>query len=434
MTGFGHRGACPTTLVPMRSGDGLLMRLHLAGGVLALPKAQAIALAAQRFGNGQIDLSQRGNLQIRGLSEASFAEIVPFLRANDLIAAAVENGDGAPLREIQTRVLISPLNSLSPELVALAPLAHALEQQLHLAPRQRPLSPKFSIIIEDGGPLNLAHIDADLRFIALPGEAPLKFAGYFDGVAAPVCIIPAHDLVPTALSMLDAFLASRRADGQAPARMREVSGHMAPLWRASHPQDWDAAQLPSPQPHDPADLIGAFRPDAFGLGLPFGRIHAQSLLQLHAAASAIQAKALYLTPWRVLVVPLTRKEDAIALKAALSGESFIFERRDPRLKLTACVGAPACTSALQPTARDAETIANALSTHWPEHSMQLHISGCPKGCAHPKAAPFTLVAQASGYGLILNGRATDAPQASFKSLESAIHGIASKLNGDAPFV
>lgn len=434
MTSFGHRGACPTTLVPMRSGDGLLMRLHLPGGVLALPKAKAIADAAQRFGNGQIDLSQRGNLQIRGLSEATFAQIVPFLRAKDLIAAEVETGDGSPAREIQTRVLISPLNSLSPELVALAPLAHALEQQLHLAPRQRPLSPKFSIIIEDGGPLNLAHINADLRFIALVDDGPSRFAAYFDGLATPVCVTSAHNLVPTALAMMGAFLASTRADGQAPTRMREVSAQLAKFWQTQNPPDWDAERLPAAKPNDPADLIGTFRPDAFGLGLPFGRIDSNNLLQLHAAASVIRAKALYLTPWRVLVVPIAHQEDAIALKSALIGDSFIVERCDPRLKVTACVGKPACASAHQPTARDAATIANALLSHWGESLMQLHVSGCPKGCALPKTAPLTLVAQANGYGLIINGRATDAPQASFSSLESAIRAIVSKLNGDAAFV
>ena len=40
---------------------------------------------------------------------------------------------------------------------------------------------------------------------------------------------------------------------------------------------------------------------------------------------------------------------------------------------------------------------------------RLHISGCAKGCAHPAAAPLTLVATADGFDLIRDGSARDAP-------------------------
>jgi len=40
---------------------------------------------------------------------------------------------------------------------------------------------------------------------------------------------------------------------------------------------------------------------------------------------------------------------------------------------------------------------------------RLHVSGCIKGCAHPKAAPLTLVATAEGYDLVRDGSARDVP-------------------------
>jgi precorrin-3B synthase len=45
----------------------------------------------------------------------------------------------------------------------------------------------------------------------------------------------------------------------------------------------------------------------------------------------------------------------------------------------------------------------------PGHGIVLHVSGCEKGCAHQRAAPFTLVARDSGYDVVLDGRASDAP-------------------------
>jgi precorrin-3B synthase len=41
------------------------------------------------------------------------------------------------------------------------------------------------------------------------------------------------------------------------------------------------------------------------------------------------------------------------------------------------------------------------------------VSGCAKGCAHPKAADLCLVATAIGFDVIANGRAQDPAQSSF---------------------
>jgi precorrin-3B synthase len=39
----------------------------------------------------------------------------------------------------------------------------------------------------------------------------------------------------------------------------------------------------------------------------------------------------------------------------------------------------------------------------------LHVSGCEKGCAHARTAPFALVARKAGYDLVVNGEASDPP-------------------------
>ena len=62
-----RRGACPTVLAPMPTGDGLLLRAPAGwwgAGVLA-----GISDAAARFGNGVVEVTARGSVQIRGLDE-----------------------------------------------------------------------------------------------------------------------------------------------------------------------------------------------------------------------------------------------------------------------------------------------------------------------------------------------------------------------------
>ena len=62
-----RRGACPTLAAPMVTGDGLLVRLRPAGGALSLAQFKALAASAAANGNGVLEITARGNLQIRGL-------------------------------------------------------------------------------------------------------------------------------------------------------------------------------------------------------------------------------------------------------------------------------------------------------------------------------------------------------------------------------
>src|SRR5260370_38559214 len=101
------RGICPGLSVPMPTGDGLLVRLMPAAPVP--PDALAgFCEAARRHGNGTIEISARGSLQVRGLTPRSaplFAsavaelgiathEGVPVIVGFDLIGAKLRH-DGA---------------------------------------------------------------------------------------------------------------------------------------------------------------------------------------------------------------------------------------------------------------------------------------------------------------------------------------------------
>src|SRR5690606_25259473 len=44
-------------------------------------------------------------------------------------------------------------------------------------------------------------------------------------------------------------------------------------------------------------------------------------------------------------------------------------------------------------------------------SLTVHVSGCAKGCAKPGASALTITAAPIGYGLVVNGAASAAPNA-----------------------
>ena len=67
-----RRGACPGLSAPMQTGDGLLVRLMPAATV-ALDAMAGLCGAARQHGNGIIEITARGSIQVRGLSAASAA-------------------------------------------------------------------------------------------------------------------------------------------------------------------------------------------------------------------------------------------------------------------------------------------------------------------------------------------------------------------------
>src|SRR5258708_36437107 len=62
-----RRGACPSIAEPMSTGDGLLMRL-VPSAPIPLDAVIALCDASPTHGHGIVEVTQRGTLQIRGLS------------------------------------------------------------------------------------------------------------------------------------------------------------------------------------------------------------------------------------------------------------------------------------------------------------------------------------------------------------------------------
>ena len=83
-----RRGACPGLSTPMPTGDGLLVRL-MPTGTIPLPAFQRLCAAARRHGNGIVEVTGRGSIQVRGLNAASAPR---FGEAITALGIAAEDG------------------------------------------------------------------------------------------------------------------------------------------------------------------------------------------------------------------------------------------------------------------------------------------------------------------------------------------------------
>jgi len=120
------KGWCPTAYRPMESGDGLLIRAKVIGARIDATQLSAIAYIAKTFGNGLIDLSQRAQLQIRGVKASTLQDALATLDVAGLLPI------NADVERI-TNILVPPLAGLDPSAAfdanaLVADLAKALAQ------------------------------------------------------------------------------------------------------------------------------------------------------------------------------------------------------------------------------------------------------------------------------------------------------------------
>jgi precorrin-3B synthase len=367
---------------------------------LSLDQAAALSEAAIRYGNGVIGLSARANLHLRGLSEGTLPDLHARLKESGLI-------DANPEIERLRNVVASPLDDLDPEaLLDLGPSVAALEKRLKEDENLRQLPAKFSFVLDALGRLPLGDVEADIRFEASrEGTLAVFLAG--DDALAAQCALGETGEVAARLGL--AFLSLAGGGEAAPRRMRalvERTGASAVFAEAG------CGTKPGARSQRRVwlrDILGACEFGAAvvaGAASPFGEIAAGPFIALIERARALGASSLRLTPWRAFLIAGLDPRAAASMVALIAALGFIADADDPRLRIAACPGAPACMHGHRSVRDDATRWAAILPKGV---GVVLHVSGCAKGCARPVATAATFTATTTGYDLILDGRAGDPP-------------------------
>ena len=392
------RGACPGLSAPMATGDGLLVRL-LPIGTIALDAFAALCAAARQHGNGIIEVTSRGSVQIRGLSAASAPRFAAAVAGLGIAA-----GDGIP-------VLINPLAGLDAEDII---DAGALAADLRVALARRSLTPelsaKVSVAIDGGGAVDLDGIAADvrLRAQAVNGVAALDVGVGGDRQrAAHLGCVAGQDGVAVTIRLLEVLAQRGRV------RAREVLAAEGIAAFRSAVEDLLVTAVgrrdSGNRRKEPLGLHGLRDGTfAYGVGLAFGHADATSLQRLSETAEAAGASGMRAAPGRVLIIIGLTQQTPSSFATAAEALGFIVRADDPRRHVVACAGAPICASADIAARALAPQIAAAAAPHL-DGSFKIHISGCAKGCAHPAPAALTIVDTSSGCALIANGSTRDAP-------------------------
>ncbi|MEV6396681.1 precorrin-3B synthase [Streptomyces sp. NPDC051907] len=410
--------ACPGALRLHTADDGALARVRIPAGVLAADQAHALADAAERLGDGSLDVTSRGNVQLRGLDDGCGAELARLLDAAGLLPA--------PRHERVRNIVASPLSGLDGRGHAdVQPWARALDRLLCASESATALSGRFLFAFDDGRG-DVAALGPDVTILAQPaGQALLLVAGDPKPVR-----IGANDTARAALLAADAFLAA--AGATRAWRVRELPPQ-ARLSAAAVAERLAAHGLDATFPAEPGETPLAPAPPAIPeLGIVagpagrslsvlarLGRLTAAQWRTLAAVAAHDGTAELRVTPWRGIVLPGLTAAAAPPRLAELADAGLVTAAHDPWAGVGACTGRPGCAKSLTDVRADACAAVQA-ATEQPAGVLPVYWSGCERRCGHPQGTDWTdAVATPDGYEISVR-RSGHAPAGQSPSLPRGV--------------
>jgi precorrin-3B synthase len=389
-----RRGACPGLSAPMQTGDGLLARLVPLDG-LSPDAFSGFCAAARRDGNGTIEVTARGSLQVRGLTPETAPQFATTIAALDIPAS-----DGVP-------VTADPLGASDPEAtIDSAALAARLREAIATA--SLTLGPKVSVTLDSGGHLHLDALPADIRLRAIATVSGPRLAVAIGGAAASAA--PLGTLPPAAATAATVRLLGVIAAHGRDARARNVLRRDGIDAFRGVADELDPVPAPLPPPRNPAEPVGRHPlrdgTIALGVALAFGHAQAEALARLAEIAAAHGIRAIRPAPGRSLLLIGAELEAANDLATEAAQLGFVVRADDARRRIIACPGQPACASGLI----EARALAAEIAPGLPPVCNLIHVSGCAKGCAHPASAALTVVGTERGCGIVRHGSAQAVPR------------------------
>jgi precorrin-3B synthase len=358
--------ACPGLLDLHQARDGLVARIRLPGGYASAARLRALAALAARFGDGCVDLTARGNVQLRGIGAS--AGLAQRAAATGLMPS--------PAHDRARNITASPLAGLAGHPDLRGPV-RALDRAILADPALAALPGRFLFALDDGtGRAGLGRCDVGLRLE--PGVAELIVAGRRTGRRGP-----ASEMIAGAIAAARAFLDQR---GSAPGRagVRGLAdGGAAVAAAAGGALGEPAADTETRLTLGP--LTDGAAASAVVVAARLGRLTAR---QLRLVAGLVRpGDVVRLSTAGRIVLPLPGPEyDALGRLAAAG---LLTSDDHPLASVTACAGTT-CSRSLADVRAVAAPVPGLDAVHW---------AGCDRRCGLPADATAVVATSAGRYEL-----------------------------------
>lgn len=368
---------CPGVFATHEAADGRLARLRLPGGVLTPGQLEALALAAEEFGDGWIELTGRANVQVRGISGENVGAF-----ADAMIGAGLA---GSRTHDRVRNIVVSPFSGRVGSTTALWPVADRLGAALRGSDRAQELSGRFWFGFDDGRGDVVARTPDVVGLAAGDDRGELVIAGRRTGRTVPL-----DDLPDLMLGVACAFLDLRTDQwriADLPAGSRDALHRR--FAETGPPGSAPAAGTSTGQA--PAPRVGWFTQDD-------GRVLLGAVTPLHRLSSrqaqfaAAVGAPLIVTPERELLIADLTEAVAETVVRVLAPLGLIFDAGSAWTRVSACTGSPGCAKA----GTDVRALLTAHVDAGARPDRREHWVGCERGCGTPPEALVRVLDEAPG--------------------------------------
>lgn len=402
-----RRSACPGLFRMAQARDGGICRVKLTFGNLTSDQMRGIAEAAEQFGNGIVDITNRANIQIRGVRPDSEDMLINRLLELGL-GPLTDKGDDV------RNVMVSPLAGRDKCKIDIRPLATRVLTALQTSPSYQTLSPKFCIQIDGGEGVAMTSHPHDLWLSPINPELPNSDFGFGIAATPPVFAddLPALGMISgkrafeLVTAVLDIFIDWNARNPDA-SRLRHMLADIGKdefvrlleqqLGASVQHQDLYLWRRKTPLANGHLGIVKTSDASNCMVGAmpPLGRLNPDMLRSLAVIADQYSSKTMRLTPWQSVLLPSVAIDHPENALEAFQVLGLMIDPREPAATMISCSGSAGCKSALAATQSDGIRLA-ALLAGKPD-IPQVHLTGCSKSCASPLAKPLTLVATSEGH-------------------------------------
>jgi precorrin-3B synthase len=345
-----------------QANDGALARIRLAGGGITAAQLAALADVATRLGSQAMELTARGNIQIRGITDAG--AVADAVAAAGLLPSATH--------ERVRNIVASPLSGRAGPYRDIRPWITDLDSAIQAEPTLAGLPGRFWFSLDDGR-RDVSGLRADVGALAIDDSVALLLAGCDTGVR-----LTEAEVIPTMIAVALRFNAIRENAW----RVNELADY-TPLTEGLKVTTATSGTSPAARPP-----VGWITQDdgrvALGAAVPLGVLQARTAEFLAAIGAPM-----VITPWRSVLVCDLEEGVADTSLRVLAPLGLVFDANSPWLGVSACTGSPGCEHSAADVRTDAARMLNAGTGH-------RHYVGCERACGS-RPGDEVLVATGDGY-------------------------------------
>ena len=404
---------CPSLFNATSAQDGILSRIRLPAGLITTVQCEAIAQLVNQFGNGEVQITNRANIQIR-TSQALTSSVLERLQQCGL-ASQTASIDG--LRNI----MASPTARIDIQSkIDTIPFVKQWDEYLANHPELEILSSKFSVCFDGGETVNVGDRPNDICLLAVEIAGEVYFSLHLslgdrgNSPSSVRALIAPNQVLEVLAALAEVYRdytiqktnqkISQASSSSCKPRLRELLHEWGveyylqlveielgyPLSRLSENLEISAKT----EPYDHVGIHAQMQSGLVYMGVivPLGRLTSHQLQGLGQLAKKYGDETLRLTPWQNLLITNIAETQIEHLTQEITNLGLSISSNHPYTAIAACSGSTGCKASFTNTQADAKAIATHLEKCIElDRPINIHFSGCDKSCAQHHPSDIALV-------------------------------------------